>query len=77
MEQKLDSQVVGLVVGLLGGLDGKGCACNAGLIPGWGKPLTPGGARLPTPVSLPGEFHGHRSLMVCGPWVRSQTRLSN
>ena len=30
-----------------------------------------------TPVFLPGEFHGQRSLAGCGPWVtKSQTRLS-
>jgi len=23
---------------------------------------------LPTPVFLPGEFHGQRSLAGCGPW---------
>jgi len=30
-----------------------------------------------TPVFLPGEFHGQRSLAGCGPWVtKSQTRLN-
>ena len=31
-----------------------------------------------TPVFLPREFHGQRSLAVCGPWVcKSQTQLSD
>ena len=34
---------------------------------------------LPTPVFLPGEFHGQRSLVGYSPWgiTKSQTRLSN
>ena len=32
----------------------------------------------PTPVLLPGEFHGERSLTGYSPWVtKSQTRLSD
>ena len=32
----------------------------------------------PTPVLLPGESHGQRSLVGCSPWVaKSRTRLSN
>ena len=30
--------------------------------------------RLPTPVFLPGEAHGHRSLAGCGPWSSQQVR---
>ena len=31
-----------------------------------------------TPVLLPGESHGRRSLVGCSPWlVKSQTRLSD
>ena len=32
---------------------------------------------LPTPVFLPGEFLGQRSLVGYGPWGHSQARLSN
>ena len=51
-----------------GGSDGKESACNAGdlglsrveKIP-WGREW------MPTPVFLPGEFHGQRSLQSMGP----------
>ena len=52
-------------MGFLGGSDGKESACSAGdpgLIPGSGR--SPGeGNKLPTPVFLPGEFHGQRNLV--------------
>ena len=32
---------------------------------------------VPTPVFLPGEFHGQRSLVGCSPWCCSRTPLSN
>ena len=47
-----------------GGSDGKESACIAGdlsLIPGTGRSL--GEGNVPTPVLLPGEFHGHRRLV--------------
>ena len=51
--------------------DGKASACNTeglGLIPGLG--ISPGeGKWLPTPVFLPGESHGQRSLAGYSPWV--------
>ena len=28
---------------------------------------------LPTPVSLPGEFHGQRSLAGCSPWGHKES----
>ena len=31
----------------------------------------------PTPVFLPGESRGQRSLVGYSPWVRGQTRLNN
>ena len=34
--------------------------------PGWEDPLEKGW--LPTPVFLPGEFHGQRSLVGYNPW---------
>ena len=54
-----------------GGSDGKESACNAGdpgSIPGPGR--SPGkGLWQPTPVFLPGESHGQRSLAGYSPWV--------
>ena len=53
-----------------GGSDGKESACRAGdlgSIPG--SERSPGERQwLPTPVFLPGEFHGKRSLMDYNPW---------
>ena len=52
-----------------GGSDGKESACNAGdlgLMPGLGRsPGEENGYSLQ--YSLPGEFHGQRSLMGCSP----------
>ena len=48
--------------GFPGGSDGRESACSEGdlgLIPGLGRSLD---KRLSTPVLLPGEFHGQRSL---------------
>jgi len=51
--------------GFPGGSDSKGSACNAGdlvrKIP-WRREW------LPTPVFLPGEFYGQRSLVGYCPW---------
>ena len=58
------------VYGLPWWLSGKESACNAGdagSIPGSGR--SPGeGNWLPTPVFLPGESHGQRSLAGYSPW---------
>ena len=46
----------------------KESACNAGdmhLIPGWEDPLKE--EMEPTPVFLPENFHGHRSLVAYSP----------
>ena len=59
-----------LQLGFPGGSDGKESTCNEGdldLIPGvgrspWRREWTP------TPVFLPGEFHGQRSLAGYSPW---------
>ena len=39
--------------------------------PGWEDPLEKGW--LPTPVFLPGESHGQRSLVNCSPWGRKES----
>ena len=60
----------GLVLGFPGGSDGPESACNAGdqgSIPGLGK-IPWRREWLPTPVFLPGEFHGERSLVGYSPW---------
>ena len=57
-------------MGFPGGSDGKESVCNAGdpdSIPGLGRfPWRRG--QLPTPVLLPRELHGQRSLTGCSPW---------
>ena len=63
-----------------GGTDGKASVYNAGdpgSIPGLGR--SPGeGNGNPTPVFLPGEFHGQRSLAGYSPWgCKSRTQLSH
>ena len=41
---------------------------DAGSIPGSGRSPEGGRARQPTPVFLPGESHGQRSLVGYSPW---------
>ena len=57
----------------------KESACNAGdlgSIPGLGR--SPGEGNGPTPVFLPGESHGQRSLEGYSPWDhKSRTQLSD
>ena len=58
------------ILGFPGGSDGKESACNAGdmgFIPGSGR--CPGeGEWQPSPIFLPGEFHGQRNLAGYSPW---------
>ena len=66
-----------VIHGLSGGSNGKESACNAGdsdLIPGLGR--CPGDTVQPTPVFLPGEFHGQRSLAGCSPWGPKESDLT-
>ena len=57
---------------------GKESACNsgdAGSIPGWGR--FPGeGKWQPTPVLLPGKFHGWKSLVGYSPWGRKELDMT-
>ena len=58
-----------LTKGFSGGSDGKESAYNTGdldSIPGSGR--SPGEGNGNTPVFLPGEFHGQRSLVGYSPW---------
>ena len=51
-------------MGFPGGSEGKESACNAG-----DSGSIPGLGRFPwTPIFLPGETHGQRSLVGYGPW---------
>ena len=55
-----------------------GNARVTGLIPGLGRVAEVGNGRQPTPVFLPGKFHGQRSLAGYNPWGhKSQTQLSD
>ena len=62
----------------IGGSDGKEYACNVGdlgSIPGSGR--SPGeGKWQPTPVLLPGESHGGRSLVGYSPWHRKESDMT-
>ena len=61
------------------GSDGKESSCNTGdlgSIPGLEGSLgdgMEGWEWLPTPVFLPGEFHGQRSLAGYSPWGRKES----
>ena len=61
-----------LLMGFLGGSDGKESTCNAGdlgSIPGLGS--SPGEGKL-----LPGKFHGWRSLVGYNPWGRKESDMA-
>ena len=65
-------------LGFPGGSDGKESASNAGdpgLFPGMGRPLGEGNG-YPTPVFLPGESHGQRSLAGCSPWDHEELDMT-
>ena len=56
-----------------GGSDGKEPACSAGdPVPALVRKMPWGRAWPPTPVILPGEFRGQRSLAGYGPWGRKR-----
>jgi len=58
-------------MGFPGGSDGKASACNAedlGLIPGLVGKIPWRRKWQPTPVLLPGKFHGWRRLVGYSPW---------
>ena len=61
-------------MGFLGDSDSKESACNAGypgLIPGsWKR------AWQPTPVFVPGESHGQRSLVGYSPWGQKELDMT-
>ena len=59
---------VALEAAICGGSDSKEPACNAGDPGSWVWKIPWRREWLPTPVFLPGEFHGQRSLAACSPW---------
>ena len=64
-------------MGFPGGIDGKESACNAGdlgSIPGLGR--SPGGGHGNSPVFLPGESHGQRSLVGHSPWGHKESDMA-
>ena len=66
--------MVNSFLGFPGGSDGKESACHAGdtgPILGWKDPWRR--AWHPTPVLLPGEFHGQGSLAGYSPWGRKES----
>ena len=69
-----------IYIGFPGNSDGKKSACNVGdlgLIPGLGR-FPWKSEWLPTPVFLPGDFHGQRNLAGYSHGVtKSQTQLSD
>ena len=62
-------------LGFSGGPDGKESACNAGFNP-WVRKIPCRSEWLPTPIFLPGEFHGQSSLVGCSPWGHKELDMS-
>ena len=63
------------ISGFSGGSDGKESVCIAGdlaSIPGWRR-FPWRWEWQPTPVFLPGEFHGQRSLVDYSPWGHKES----
>ena len=63
--------------GFPGGSDGKASAYivgDLGSIPGLGR--SPGEGWQPTPVLLPGKFHGLRSLVGYSPWGHKELDMT-
>ena len=58
-----------------GGSDGKESACSAGesRFKSWIRKIPWRREWLPTPVFLPGESHGQRSLVGYSPWSRRES----
>ena len=64
--------------GLPGSSDGKESACTAGdpgSVPGLGRFFGEGNGK-PTPMFLPGESHGQRSLAGYSPWGRKELDMT-
>ena len=67
------------IIGFPVGSDCKESACNVGdlgLIPGLGRAPGERNCYPPTPVFLPGEFQGQRSLGGYSPWDRKESNMT-
>ena len=67
------------ILGFPVGSDCKESACNVGdlgLIPGLGRAPGERNCYPPTPVFLPGEFQGQRSLGGYSPWDRKESNMT-
>ena len=63
--------------GFPGGSDDKEFACNAGdVFSPWVGKIPWRREWLPTPVFLPGEFHGQRNLAGYSPWGRKESDMT-
>ena len=67
-----------LPVGFPGGSDGKQSACNVGRLglDPWVRKIRWRRAWKPTPVFLPGESHGQRSLVGYSPWGHKESDMT-
>ena len=66
-------------LGFPGGSEGKESACNTvevGWIPGSEDPLEKGMTALSSPIFLPEEFHGQRSLVGHSPWACKESHMT-
>ena len=61
-------------LGFLGSSDSKESTCSEVQSLIWKLPWRR--EWLPTPVFLPGEFHGHRSLAGCSPWGHKELDMT-
>ena len=66
--------------GFPGGTDDKESACNAAVLETrfnpWARKILWRRKWQPTPVFLPGESHGQRSLVGYSPWGRKESETS-
>ena len=60
-------------VGFSGGSDGKESACNVAESDSWVRKIPRRREWQPIPVFLPGEFHGHRSLVSYSAWGHKES----
>ena len=61
-------------MGFSDGSDDKESACDVG--DSWVRKIPWRKEWLLTPVFLPGEFHGHRSLVGYSPWVHKELDMT-
>ena len=75
-DKETKARMIRLPEFLSGGSDGKESTCNVedlAMFNPWLRKIPWRKERLPTPVSLPGELHGQRSLAGYSPWGRKES----